>query len=341
MPPLKTYLRLLSYAPRDREYEAAKKWLPRAAREIKANGLTRARELFGIGGDSANLLSPETMRNLLEIATATDGNPPSVSELAALVPTRATDSIHLPELQRLIEETLALMKISRDPLHDTAHIVRTVRFASLICKKLLQEHETLDWGTIVAALSWHDVYRVKNLGFLYNKNTPLRRALRKIPWLIDIDIYTVFRKDSIGSAIWFLKTSKRRLPKHLRRKIAIAILGEHSLNAFQESFYPGISLYKNIVFSADTLDLASAARLHNGWQRVLEQGLMDIRWYNRLLVLNILFELSSIELHPSFAIARDFYSIIKRSTHAYVSRFFPTDAKLFSEHVRLVSQPQE
>ena len=317
MPSIQTYLRLLAYNPSDRAYDAAHTWLC---------GLTSAHELSGAQNDSV-------AREILEIATSTYENQEhisSVKELSELVKTNENDSIHIPELQKIIGEALAIMGKSRDPMHDQTHILRAIRFAHILYKKLLSENKTLDWGIIVAALSWHDVYRVKNLGFLYNKNTPLRKVLRKIPWLIDIDIYLVFKKDSIGSALSFLRESKGRIRKHLRRKIAIAILGEHSLSAFQESIFPGISLYKTIVFCADTLDLISLSRAHNGWRSIQKKGLMDMRWYNRLLVLNILSGIPRLEQHPSFAIALDLYQIIKQSTYEYVSRFFPTDAKLLS-----------
>ena len=307
MPSIQTYLRLLAYNPSDRDYDAAHEWL------LRVNDIETS--------------------EVLKIATSTYENQehiPSVKELSELVKTNENDSIHIPELQKIIGEALAIMKQSRDPMHDQTHIVRAIRFAHILYKKLIPENKTLDWGIIVAALSWHDVYRVKNLGFLYNKNTPLRKVLRKIPWLIDIDIYLVFKKDSIGSALSFLKESKRRIPKDLRRKIAIAILGEHSLSGFQESIFPGISLYKTIVFCADTLDLISISRACNGWRSIQKKGLMDMRWYNRLLVLNILSGLPRLEQHPSFAIALDLYQIIKQSTYEYVSRFFPTDAKLLS-----------
>lgn len=329
MASFQTYLRSLSYAPRDRAYEGAKEWMARREKLFDSNELNV-------------YCDKETRERVVNIAVSSEEFSDArelVSELACLVPTKADDSIHLPELQKIIEEAIAYMKTSCDPFHEVAHIIRAIRFASLIYKKLLAENQTLDWGIIVAALAWHDVYRVKNRGFLYNKNTRLRKALRKIPWLIDIDIYLVFKKDSIGSALMFLKESKRRLPikqaglsKDLRRKIAIAILGEHTLNPLQESIYPGISLYKSIIFSADTLDLASIGRLHDGWRCVKERGLMDMRWYNRMLVLNILFGLPRVESHPSFSVARDFYQIIKQSTYAYVSRFFPTDAKFLRDH---------
>lgn len=308
MNPLNHYLRSLSYAPRDRAYEEAKEWM--AHREETSQKIVNIATSAGEFSDTASL----------------------VSELAALVSTYTTDSIHLPELQKIIEEAIIYMGTSCDPFHDVAHIVRSIRFAAVLVSRLKHESLEIDWGIIVAALAWHDVYRVKNRGFLYNKNTRLRKALRKIPWLIDIDIYLVFKKDSIGSALMFLKESKRRLPQDLRRKISIAILGEHSLNALQESFYPGISLYKNIIFSADNLDCASVGRLHKGWRSVLEQGFMDMRWYNRMLVLNILFGLPRVLAHPSFEMARDLCYSVMRATDEYVSRFFPTDAKFLREH---------
>ncbi len=315
---LQTYLRYLSYDPTDRDYEAAKKWMTRIRAKIKENELTRAagteQELINITlsfSDSENLRT----RNI-------------ANELAGLVSTRKTDSIYLPELQTIIGEGIAHMQTSRDPMHDTSHVIRAIRFAAILVSRMKREQKEIDWGVIVASIAWHDVYRVKNRGYLYNKDTRLRKMLRKIPLIVDIDIYLVFKKDSIASALWFLKESKGRLPKNLRRKIAIAILGEHSLNAFQESIYPGISLYKTIVFSADTLDLASVARLHGGWLAVKERGVMDMLWYNRMLVLNLISGIQKIEFHPSFAIARDLYKSVIRVTYVYVSRFFPTDAKL-------------
>ena len=155
MPSIQTYLRLLAYNPSDRDYDAAHEWL------LRVNDIETS--------------------EVLKIATSTYENQehiPSVKELAELVKTNENDSIHIPELQKIIGEALAIMKQSRDPMHDQTHIVRAIRFAHILYKKLIPENKTLDWGIIVAALSWHDVYRVKNLGFLYNKNTPLRKALR-------------------------------------------------------------------------------------------------------------------------------------------------------------------
>src|SRR3989338_2990147 len=160
MPSIQTYLRLLAYNPSDRAYDAAHTWLC---------GLTSAHELSGAQNESAT-------REILEIATSTYENQehiPSVKKLSELVKTNENDSIHIPELKKIIGEALAIMGKSRDPMHDQTHILRAIRFAHILYKKLLSENKTLDWGIIVAALSWHDVYRVKNLGFLYNKNTPL------------------------------------------------------------------------------------------------------------------------------------------------------------------------
>jgi hypothetical protein len=150
--------------------------------------------------------------------------------------------------------------------------------------------------------------------------------LRSFRLLIDISIFYVYKRDSAGSCFLFLKKSRGYISKTLRRKIAISILGEHTLKNLQEKLYPGISLYKDIIFCADNLDLISLGRVCGAYQKTLAGHSVDLRWYNRLFVLNLLFNLAKMPHKPEFNIARKMYTVVETLTYNCARDLSPKDA---------------
>lgn len=322
---LKTYL---SYTPSNRDAEKELNWIENARISL------RTPQHSEISPKNKSTFSAAIENEIIAIALSLYDEYPGSRERDDIFFSGSfarQDSIHTAELQRLIKDGLALMEKSPDPAHELGHIIRSVRFAKLLYNQLGINNHNLDWGIIAAALAFHDSYRTKNLGFLYNSNARWRRMLRVFPIIVDLSIFSLYKRDSAGSCFLFLKKSRQRIPKSLRRKIAIAILGEHSLEVLQEKLYPGISNYKNIIFCADNLDLISLGRMCGTYRKTIADSSFDLHWCNRLSVLNLLFNITKMPRKPAFNMARDMYEIIQAITYRFVRDLYPKDALLLKE----------
>ncbi|MFH1712583.1 MAG: hypothetical protein ABH896_00125 [Candidatus Jacksonbacteria bacterium] len=337
---LKIFLqKFFPYCYRQREYQKALLWLNRIRAKILSHAPIDAYlSDFGIDTQIKQIFSDEHLRIILDINTYTEFdkifNQSTSEDFFFKGDFSNQDSINNPSVQKLIKKALTLIKESRDPAHGYSHTLRTVRWGKLLYEELKKNDPALDWGITAAAIAWHDIYRINHLGFLYNKNTKLRKILRRLFLIQDIIIYSIHKQDSIGSCLIFLKQSKNILPNDLRLKISIAILGEHKLEFLEEKVYPGIKTYKNIILCADSLDNISIGRWEESHRNVIARGLTDQAFLNRLTVLNILFNIPKIKAKLNIKLASKIFDLIGKTLLHHTIAFYPDDANFWRENAK-------
>lgn len=323
----------LPFLPRHRQFGEALQWLNQ-----KRPGLLQDsadfnwQSDFGIDPTTISHLSPARLKQILEILTYTEFddtfNPDKIPDFYFTGDFAADDTIHNEVIRKLIIQGHDLMKTTRDPAHGLTHAVRVCRIARLLYDELRLTEPNLDWGIIATACVWHDVWRADHLGFLYSKDTVLRKLLRQIDILQDVVIYSIDKQDSIGSAMAFLKQSRWILAPSLSARIAIAILGEHRLKKLEERFYPGINLYKKIVLCADTIDLFTIGRWEEMHRKVIYWQQTDKTYIDRMIVLNALFNIKGAIKKIDLPLAVELRQISEQVMIHYGEQFYPNDAKL-------------
>jgi len=326
------FKKALPYYPNQRQYKKALNWLKQARAKIKNN--PKAREYyqgFGLKNKQIRLLSEKELHKLLDIITYSEFDKnyhkSQIENFFFQGSFNPDDSIYKPEIKNAIRFSLKLMKKSQDPAHGFSHIIRTARLSKIIYSWEKEKNPNLDWGIIATACAWHDVYRVKHLGFLYSKNTNWRKFLRTIALLQDIIIYSINTKDSFGSCFKFLRYSKKKIPNDLKLKIASAILGERRLEKLEKKIYPDTKLYKNIIICADTLDLITIGRWEEMHRNTIFKNKADKHLLNRLIILNMLFNIPNIRKKLKIKKAKQIYKIISSTILKHTQKFYPDDAK--------------
>ncbi|HBH45879.1 MAG: hypothetical protein A2445_01580 [Candidatus Jacksonbacteria bacterium RIFOXYC2_FULL_44_29] len=335
---LKRYFKnSIPFFPHRRNYAEALKWLNLWRPKILSNSL-KPQELktqFGLEPIDIERLSPEFIQHALDILTYSEFdqtyNQEAIYDFFLQGDFAPGDNIQLPVIRKLIKEGLGLMQTSQDPAHGFTHAIRCGRLAKILYQALRPAHPRLDWGVLATAAIWHDIYRINHLGFLYSKNSLWRKALRKIDILQDLIIYSIHRQDSIGSSLFFLKQSRKRLPKQLRAQIAIAILGEHTFEFLEEKFYPGISVYKNIILNADVIDMVSTGRWEETHRNVILRHQTDRAFLKRMITLNALFNISRAKNKVTFPLAHQLYQLAQKTLYQHGMRYYPDDAKMMKE----------
>jgi hypothetical protein len=324
----------LHYNPKDRIYQEGREWLHAMREELSEGDMGDVAPLFGLTETELSLFPFQELRYILETITYPPPNPhltrKEIEELYFQGDFKGTDSIHHSSLQALICKGLARMEESWDPAHELSHIIRASRFAKVLYANLKNEHADLDWGTIAGAIVWHDISRTRNVGALYNKHTFLRRLLRNISLLQTLFIYFVWKHDAQNSCLEFLKESRSVLPATLRHRIAFAILADRVIPALQKYWRPNDALYQDIVLAADCLDQATIARGETMYELVAQPKKGDLLYINRLLILNLLFKIEQIPRYLRFDAAGRLYDIVKATSYCYLSKFYPTDARILA-----------
>ncbi|MEK9165556.1 MAG: HD domain-containing protein [Patescibacteria group bacterium] len=337
---LKIFLqKFFPYCYRQRYYQKALLWLNQIRSKILSQTpINDYLSDFGIDKQIKQTFSEEQLRIILDINTYTEFDQTFSQTAPENFFFKGTfsdqDSINNQSVQKLIKKALFLVKGSRDPAHGYSHTLRAARWGKLLYEELKKNDPALDWGVAAAAIAWHDIYRINHLGFLYNKNTKFRKILRRFFLIQDISIYSIHKQDSIGSCLMFLKQSKDALPNDLRLKIGIAILGEHKLEFLEEKIYPGIKTYKNIVLCADSLDNVSIGRWEESHRNVIARGLTDQAFLNRLIVLNIMFNIPKIKAKLNINTACELFDLIGASLFHHTATFYPDDGNFWKENAK-------
>lgn len=337
---LKIFLqKFFPYCYRQRDYQKALIWLKQIRSKILSQTPIDAYlSDFGTDKQIKQKFSDEWLRLILDINTYTEFDETFSQSAAEDFFFKGNfsdqDSINNLSVQKLIKKALFLVKGSRDPAHGYSHTLRTVRWGKLLCEELKKNDPALDWGIVAAAIAWHDIYRINHLGFLYNKDTKFRKILRRFFLIQDIIIYSIHKQDSIGSCLMFLKQSKNALPNDLRLKIGIAILGEHRLEFLEEKVYPGIKTYKNIILCADSLDNVSIGRWEESHRNVIARGLTDQAFLNRLIVLNIMFNIPKIKTKLNIKLASEIFDLIGEALLHHTIIFYPDDGNFWRESAK-------
>ena len=322
----------LVYNPEDRNFEGAQKRINEMRQKIASASRFELYSLWNIPFTLGANLPDNTLYNIMRIATDITvynvATPPLIHSTIFDALSLKNDTLLTTNIGALIETALKKIQDSPDPLHDLSHTLRVMQFKP--------HYPFLDWGTLATALAWHDIYRVDHVGFLYNNHhpkLPFQKKLRKITALQDFIIAWYHGRDSIMSSLMFLKESKNKLPKKLRHTVAIAMLGEHTLDIFEKRTFEGIGLYKNIVYWADNYDCISIARWETGFHNSLKKNKTDIHLMNRYIVLNMLFGIQDIRKKITDPLARAIFDIILCMTVDHGKQFYPTDARLALDHI--------
>jgi hypothetical protein len=319
-----------------RNYNQALSWLSQIRNKILTDKYPKNYiGEFGLLQQSRKDFSDSALSQILDITTFSEFDKTysraNIEDIFFANNLDSKDSINNPIIQKLIKKALESMQDSMDPAHGFTHILRTAHFGWLLYQDLKKQSPDLDWGIVATAIAWHDIYRINHVGFLYSKDNVFRKIWRNFFLIQDLIIYSIHKQDSVGSCLIFLKSSKKILPNDLRLKIAIAILGEHKLEFLEEKVYPGILTYKNIIFCADVLDLITIGRWEETHRNVITRGLADTKFLNRMIVLNILFNVPKVEKKLNIKAARKIYALIGPTLLNHLKEFYPDDAEFWHE----------
>ena len=332
---LKKYLQQsIPFLPRRRRFKQSLAWLNKIRPKIlSSTNLSGVKQEFDLTDKQTKYFKKNELREILDIITYSEFDktydPETILDFYFAGDFAPNDSIHQPIIRKTIKKGLSLMQLSKDPAHGFTHVIRVARLAKLMYQNLKAKHPNLDWGIIATATAWHDIYRVDHLGFLYSKNTLFRKLLRQIDILQDIIIYSLNKQDSFGSVYIFLKQTRKKLPKHLRAQIAIAILGGHTLDSLKEKIYPGIKIFKKITEAADMIDIMTIGRWEEMHRKIRYRGQADTAFINRSIILNALFNIKHLLKYIRIRYARQIYKLTYQAAEKHGRKFYPDDAKLF------------
>jgi hypothetical protein len=313
----------LYYGPRDRNYDGAIKRINECRKLAENNEIKKFMDELKIPESIANDFSAEDLKKLILNITASEYSPGWSAEKSLdnslFKGIDKKDSVNDAKVRTAISRGIEIMKASKDPIHDLAHIARTVNFARHLYDNL---HHNLDWGIIATAVIWHDASRANYLGVLYLYNF---KHLRKIPLLQDFNMSEVFFKDAFRSRLIMKKEFKKiGLDRKFIKTVGSAILGTDN-NHLGRKKITVTKLYQKFTCDADVLDLFTIGRWECLNRNVVYKGIGDKNFLNRAAILNFIFNIPKIADKVSFNLTKKIAKLVAETSLAHSKEFYPTD----------------
>ncbi len=307
---------LLHYSPKDRNYEEALKFLNSNIKFLKENKINLVVTNLEIPEQIRREFSNKQMKELLStiFINGFETNKKDSENIAKYIfkgNFDKDDNINNSKVQFIIKKGLDIMKKSKDPFHDISHIIRCIRFASYIydntnCK--------LDWGILTAAIVWHDVSRVNDLGFLYRNNL---QSLRKIPLLQEINLIDFYKDDSLRSGKILRKIfCNYKLDDNFIKKVESAVAGIDKDSGDE---------YQKFIHDIDAIDSFTIGRWESSNRNVVYSHMADKDFLNKSLVMCFIFLVPRYYNGVHMDVTKNICKLSVAANLSHSRRFYPTD----------------
>jgi len=229
-----------------------------------------------------------------------------------------SDTIFQKEIQELIQRGVSIMKESKDPFHDFHHIKRCIKYAKLFFTMYGRKHN-LDWGSLVLAIAWHDVSRVKGLDIDYQRRW--WKYLEYLPLAIEVSILKNGINDAEQSIELFMNEAQN-ISSIIQQQVIQGIQGTSPQRNAEQSFYA------KIVGDVDMLDLYTIGRFESGLRNVFAKKMASERFFNKSILLGSLL-LSSQRSMLKTKLGKILFKKFLHLSLIFIGRQYPEDKKLF------------
>ena len=324
-----------TYNPKDRDYKGALEFLNSNIRLLRKNKTDEVLRNFNISDSHKKHFSNKDITELLStmIISGFDSNWKKTRNIDNHLfkgNFRKNDSINNPEVRSVIKKGLDLMKACKDPFHDVTHIIRCVRFARYLYDN---EYYDLDWGTIAAAVVWHDISRVTDLGFFHRNNL---KTLRHVPFLQDLNIIENNLTD-VGKSTLLMKNNltDHGLDKEFIKKVASTISGSDNMKILKNFFGGTIkNRHRQIMYDVDTIDLFTLGRWESANRNVMYKKQGDKNSLNRELLLGFIFGIPNAYYKTYSNTTKAICKLSIAVNLGYGKMFYPTDHRYVYDSAR-------
>ncbi len=234
----------------------------------------------------------------------------------------AHDSFHTPAVNKMIRMGIELMKDSSDPFHDKGHIIRCVKYARILFP-IYKEKYSLDWGTLLLTIVWHDASRSVIDGWYYERKMITRIGM--FPLLLDFFIIKDGLTDSRKSARLFEKMCRvNGIDESIILVIKESISENEEVGLFEKKRIRD-EIYSKLNSDIDLIDLYSVGRYESAVRYIRENKKGSQKLFVRSsLIASLLLTANRVALN--FDESKDLYDFSLYNSYTFIKRFYPEDS---------------